>query len=99
MINLIIKKISKSEMKEALYLVWNVFLEYEAIDYSEDGVKEFKKSIEDLDWIEAREFYGAFDENNKIIGVIATKDITHIALFLWMENFIGKELEEVYLIK
>lgn len=78
---MIIKKISKSEMKEALNLVWNVFLEYEAIDYSEDGVKEFKKSIEDLDWIEARELYGAFDENNKIVGVIATKDITHIALF------------------
>ena len=33
------------------------------------------------DWVQARDFYGAFDENNKILGVIATKDITHIALF------------------
>lgn len=93
---MIIKKISESKMQEALNLVWNVFLEYEATDYSEEGVKEFKKSIEDPDWIDAREFYGAFDENNKIIGVIATKDNTHIALFFVDGKFhrqgIGREL-------
>ena len=68
-------------MKLAIDLVWKVFLEYEAPDYTEEGIQEFKKAIDDTTWIEARDFYGAYDENNKILGVIATKDITHIALF------------------
>lgn len=76
-----IRKILEEEMKSALNLVWEVFLEYEAPDYTEEGIKEFRKTIDDNSWIKAREFFGAFDENNKILGVIATKDITHIALF------------------
>ena len=91
-----IKKILKEEMNEALELVWKVFLEYEAPDYTEEGIKEFKKTIDDTDWIEARDFYGAYDENNNVIGVIATKDITHIALFFvegkYHKQGIGKKL-------
>ena len=68
-------------MQEALKLVLKVFLEYEAPNYTEEGIREFKKTINNSDWVQARDFYGAFDENNKILGVIATKDITHIALF------------------
>lgn len=68
-------------MQEALKLVLKVFLEYEAPNYTEEGIQEFKKTINNSDWVQARDFYGAFDENNKILGVIATKDITHIALF------------------
>ena len=56
-------------------------MEYEAPDYTEEGIKEFKKTIDDISWIETRDFYGAYDASNKILGVIATKDITHIALF------------------
>lgn len=69
MIILEIRKILKEEMKEVLELVWKVFLEYEAPDYSEEGIKEFKKTIDDNDWIEARDFYGAYDENNKVIQI------------------------------
>ena len=83
-------------MKPALDLVWKVFLEYEASDYTEEGIKEFKKSIDDNDWVKARDFYGAYDDNNKIIGVIATKDITHIALFFvdgkYHKQGIGRQL-------
>ncbi len=75
-----IRSIKDSEMKEALDLVWGVFLEYEAPDYTEEGIKEFKKTIDNINWINERKFYGAF-ENGKICGVIATKDNTHIALF------------------
>lgn len=39
-----IRKILKEEMKEALELIWKVFLEYEAPDYTEEGIKEFKKT-------------------------------------------------------
>ena len=68
------------EISDALELVWKVFLEYEAPDYTEEGINEFKRTIEDYSWVSAREFYGAFD-SDKIVGVIATKDGYHIALF------------------
>lgn len=84
-----IRKVKDVEMKQALSLVWKVFLEYEAQDYTEEGIKEFKRTIEDKDWINARDFYGAFKDNN-ICGVIATKDKTHIALFFVDGELHGK---------
>ena len=83
-------------MEEALGLVWRVFLEYRTSDCTEEGIKEFKKTIDDESWVEIRDFYGAYDENNKILGVIATKDTTHISLFFVDGKFqnqgIGKSL-------
>lgn len=95
MILLEIRRILKSEMEEALELVWKVFLKFEAPDYTEDGIMEFKRTINDVSWIKKSDFYGAF-ENNKILGVIATKDITHITLFFVDEKYhkqgIGRKL-------
>lgn len=75
-----IREIKKEEMKSAIDLVWKTFLKYEAPDYTEEGINEFEKSIRDEEWIQSREFIGAF-ENDEIVGVIATKDNNHIALF------------------
>ena len=90
-----IREIKQTEMQEALKLVWKTFLEYEAPDYTAEGINEFKKSIEDSLWVSEREFYGAF-EDDKIIGVIATKDKHHIALFFVDGNYhkqgIGRKL-------
>ena len=95
-ITLKIRKILKEEMKEALDLVWRVFLEYKTSDCTEEGIKEFKKTINDKSWINARDFYGAYDENNKILGVIATKGTNHISLFFvdgkYQKKGIGKSL-------
>ena len=77
-------------------MIWNVFLEFEAPDYTEEGVDEFKRTIEDSDWIEKRHFYGAFTENDTLLGVIVTKDTTHIALFFvdgkYHRQGIGRQL-------
>ena len=78
--NLSIREIQEIEMKDAIKLVWEVFLEYEAPDYRPEGIIEFKNTINNKDWLKTRKFIGAF-ENNKIIGVIATKNNNHIALF------------------
>ena len=75
-----IREIKDIEMNDCLNLVWKTFLEFEAPDYTQEGIEEFKKSIYDKDWIKLRKFIGAF-ENNILIGVIATKDSNHIALF------------------
>ena len=42
-----IRKLGQKEVAEALELVWKVFLEYEAPDYTREGVEEFDKSIHD----------------------------------------------------
>ena len=94
---LVIRRILKEEMKEALDLVWKVFLKYEAPDYTQEGITEFKKVINDESWLSDKEFYGAYIQE-KIVGVIATKDKHHIALFFVDGNYhrqgIGRKLFE-----
>ena len=75
-----IKKINLEKMDKALELTWKTFLEYEAPDYSQEGIDEFKKTIDDEQWLSAREFYGAY-EADELLGLIATKDKSHIELF------------------
>lgn len=90
-----IRLIKEEEMEVALNLVWKVFLKYEATDYSESGIKEFKRSIDDKKWVKEREFYGAF-KKEELCGVIATKEKSHIALFFVKEKYqrqgIGRKL-------
>ncbi len=81
-----IRKITNSEVNEALNLAWEVFMQFEATDYKPEGVEAFKRDI-----IENEEFiakcrrgdcpiYAAFD-NGKIIGMIGMRESkTHINL-------------------
>ena len=100
---MIIKKIKQDELNNAIELVWQVFLEFEAPDYTEEGVKEFKKTIDDKNWISERVFYGAYNDSNELLGVIATKNTTHIALFFvddkYHKNGIGRSLFQMALSK
>lgn len=79
---LVIRKISKNETKDALELVLKVFMQYEAPDYSDEGVETFKRTaIYNKEYIGSITMYGAYDDN-KILGVIATRNNgSHIALF------------------
>lgn len=38
-------------MKAAIDLIWRTFLEYEAPDYTDDGIKEFERTINDEEWM------------------------------------------------
>ena len=43
-----IRKIeNKLEIQRALELIWETFLQFEAPDYSEEGIKSFKNFIDD----------------------------------------------------
>lgn len=99
---MVIRKIKENEIKNALELVWKVFLEYEAPDYTKEGIEEFKKSINDQKFINALEIYGAFDEN-ELLGIIATRNNNHIALFFvngkYHKRGIGKNLYKEVCIK
>ena len=81
-----IRKITPSEVPEALSLALEVFMQFEAPDYSAEGVETFKRDI-----VENQEFtanckqgicpiYAAF-HNGKIIGIIGMRPgKTHINL-------------------
>jgi len=91
-----IRELIKDEIQTAFELAWIVFSKFEAPDYSEDGVKEFYRSIHDHQFLNTLRVYGAF-ENNDIVGTIATcNNGNHIALFFVSESFqrqgIGKAL-------
>ena len=57
-------------------------MEYEAPDYSGEGVETFKRTaIYNKEYIDSITIYGAF-ENRKLLGIIATRNEgNHIALF------------------
>ncbi|MBQ7504724.1 MAG: GNAT family N-acetyltransferase [Ruminococcus sp.] len=85
-----IRKLESIETKTALVLVNRVFMEYEAPDYTEEGVGEFNKTMRDEEYLSKLCMYGAF-AHEKLIGVIATRsEGTHIALFFVEGGFQGK---------
>lgn len=89
-----IRRINSDEVNEALALALEVFMQFEAPDYSPEGVDSFKRDI-----IENEEFisrckqginpvYAAFD-GDKIIGIMGMRsNKTHINLV-----FVKKEYQ------
>lgn len=77
-----IKKIKSEDREKALDLVWTTFLQYEAPDYSKEGIETFQNAvIKNEDYLKQIVLYGAY-EGNDILGVIATKNEgRHITLF------------------
>ncbi len=94
-----IKKLLQSEKTDAINLVWNVFLEFEAPDYLDEGINTFRDFINNEDAINGLEIYGAYEKGN-LTGVIATRNEgSHIALFFvhgkYHRKGIGRKLFEV----
>ena len=72
------------QSSNVLQLVWNVFEEFDACQYSAEGVREFQNYIESSAIKQLLEnskmkMWGCF-HNSKIIGMIATKQPNHITL-------------------
>jgi GNAT superfamily N-acetyltransferase len=93
-------KLKKMDLQNALDLVWIVFLEFEAPDYSVQGIEEFKKFIfydSMMKQFETGEitFWGCI-VNNELTGVIATRGRNHICLLFVNKEYhrqgIGKRL-------
>lgn len=79
-----IRVLCADDVPVAMDLVWRVFEEFEAPDYSDEGVAEFKAFIEPSFFTSkmiSGEFrlWGAF-ECETLVGVIAIKPPLHIAL-------------------
>ncbi len=96
-------KLQKNDIKKGLELVWEVFKEFEASEYSQQGIDEFRKFISYNDIIEKFNkgkinFWGC-TSNDELIGVIATRDINHICLLFVNKKYhrrgIAKSLFEM----
>ena len=87
---LIYRKLNKPDLQEVSELVWRVFNEFEAPEYSDEGIENFRKFI-DVEELTNNfnsgkmQFYGCILEGN-IIGVIAVRQFNHISLM-----FVDKE--------
>ena len=81
-----IRKVNGDEVNEAIALAFEVFMQFEAPDYSPEGVDAFKCDIvENEEFIGSckqgiRPIYAAFD-GDKIIGIMGMRpNKTHISL-------------------
>ena len=98
-----IKLVSENEIDNALDLILRVFMEFEAPDYSGEGVDSFVNDIIKNDdfrrgCIEGQfKMYGAFD-NGKIVAVMTMRKLSHIMLAFVDRNYqrkgIGRMLFE-----
>lgn len=76
-----IKALNREELVQALPLVWDVFCEYEAVNYPEESKQAFWDAIHSEDYLDMLSAYGAF-EDDTLIGIIATRsEGSHVALF------------------
>lgn len=95
-----IKELREGEVIKSLALTWKVFIEFEAPEYSKEGVDEFRRFIEDKNEIDKLRFFGAL-VNNEIVGILAMRG-DHISLFFVNKDFhrkgIGKALFQ-YMLK
>ena len=74
-----IDRISKQEDVQVRELIWKTFLRFDAVDYSEEGVKDFYAYLMRDDLFERLIFLGAYEEDI-LIGVMAMCE-GHISLF------------------
>ncbi len=91
-----IRTLDRTELDNALPLVWDVFCEYEAVDYPESGKQAFWNAVHSEEYLNMLSAYGAF-EGDKLVGIIATRNEgKHVALFFVHGNYqhrgIGKSL-------
>ena len=89
-----IDRISKQEDVQVRELIWKTFLRFDAVDYSEEGVKDFYAYLMRDDLFERLIFLGAYEEDI-LIGVMAMCE-GHISLFFVDEHYhrkgVGKAL-------
>lgn len=83
-----VDRIPSERLGEALRLIRETFSKFVAPYYTEEGVKEFVRSHSDVGDFDDAVFYGAFDVNGELAGVIAAvNDLSHIVAFYVCEKF------------
>ncbi|MDD6095559.1 MAG: GNAT family N-acetyltransferase [Clostridia bacterium] len=75
------RQLEKSEVPSALSLALEVFSEFEAPVYPEEGTAEFLSCLGDEKYLSGIEYYGAFD-GETLVGIIGFRQkVRHICFF------------------
>lgn len=94
-----IRLLKENELSSAIAIILQVFMEFEAPDYSEEGTQEFRRFLEDPFIIQNLHFYGAW-QGKLLLGVLAAQG-KHICLFFVRKEYhrrgIGRALFQFYL--
>lgn len=94
-----IKKLPHAKLPEAMDLVWQTFLKFEAPEYSKEGIQTFHSFIQDENELQQLDIFEA-SENGRILGILAIRG-THISLFFVKEEAqnqgIGRSLWEYFI--
>lgn len=85
MMDITTQELSHNETTTALALVWEVFTEFEAPDYSQEGIDEFRSFLSNQGEMNKLQFIGAFIQD-KIVGIIAMRQ-DHISLLFVKKEF------------
>src|SRR6056297_1229762 len=100
---MIIKEIAQTEICEAKKLIWKVFLNFEASDYTKEGINTFKNFLDNKEALLKLKMYGAYIDDS-LVGVIGTrKNNNHISVFFVYKKYqkqgIGKSLFKIVIQK
>ena len=87
--NKIVRRISGNEIAAAIDLSWEVFLRFEAPEYSEEGVKMFRESLDDKERAASLDWFGAF-EDGRLVGTISVREPCHLGGFFVKADCKGK---------
>ena len=74
----------RSEWDDAMALAWRTFMQFEACDYTPQGIESFQDFITDtvlyrMFVMGVYQLFGAYD-NNQMVRMISLRDETHISL-------------------
>ena len=76
----IVRRLRSEEVPAALELTWKVFQQFEAPEYTQEGIDFFHASLHDAQRIRALRFYGAFD-GDELVGTLCMRQPQHIGGF------------------
>lgn len=87
--NIEIRRISGNEIAQAIDLSWEVFLQFEAPEYSDEGVRTFRESLDDKERAASLDWFGAF-EDGRLVGTISVREPCHLGGFFVKADCHGK---------
>ncbi len=98
-----ISMLERTKLGEALALVWKVFLEFEAPDYSDEGIREFKQFIDhdSINQMLSEDRYQMWTaaDADQIVGVLAVRPTCHISLLFVERQYQRKGIARAMLDK
>ncbi len=87
----VIREIEESEYSDAMETVWKIFLKFNAPDYSQEGIDNFRKFLVDETlyklFLNKNYRIFAFLDNDRIEGVASVRNENHISLLFVSDEY------------